>query len=104
MRRRKNTATVYRTIEIEVECEVEIEPGEKAIMWGDNACPGSPPTAEIVSAQTEDGVDVMKLLTEGDIRAIEDRAIEQAGEDEQDARAAAEDDAADAERDRRRGL
>lgn len=79
-RHRHNTTVVTTTIEIDVECEVEIEPGEKEIRWGDNACPGSAPSAEIVSAQTEDGIDVMKLLSESDIRSIEDKAIERADE------------------------
>lgn len=91
----------YRGAEVEIDCTVDydIEPGEKAIRYGDNACPGSDPEVTIntvtVDATGED------ITDECDLDALADDIVEEVGRDEAAAREDAEERRAEERRDAR---
>jgi hypothetical protein len=104
-RRRNDTfaftwATTVYGQELEVECvaEYDLIPGERAIRYGDNACPGSDAEVQVTSVRVEEtGEDVTALV---DLDSLAEDILLEVGESERDAREAAAEDAADARRDR----
>jgi hypothetical protein len=98
--------TVMRTIELDVEIDVEIEPGSpdhynRSIGGPGGWSPGCPPSAEVVEIRSASGsiLRVTDELTRAELASIRDAAIEQAGEAEEDAAAAHADDERDRLRD-----
>ncbi len=93
------TTEVYG-LEVEPECvaEYDLIPGERAIMYGDNACAGSDPEVQVISVRIEaTGEDVTDKV---DLDGLAEDILLEVGESERDAREAAAEDAADARRDR----
>jgi hypothetical protein len=95
----------HEDVDYRVECN--LTPGESEIRWGDNARPGCGPEVEILRV-TEDapgGAERPDLLeaAQKDFERISERAVEQAADDEDCARSAADDHAIDAARDARLG-
>ena len=98
-----------RTIEVEVEVVCSVTPGEpeQGRTYACGGVPASGPEVEIIEATTETGgIDVRRLLTDEDRRAIEEDATEQAqeaadeGEDPDDANDRRRDDEYDARSER----
>ena len=90
----------YHGHELETECVVEFDliPGERAIRYGDNACPGSDPEVQVITVRVEEtGEDVTDQC---DLDSIAEDILIDVGESERDAMEAAAEDAADARRDR----
>jgi hypothetical protein len=95
MKRKRNTNQTtsyshveqYRGHELETPCTVvyDVEPGEKAVRCGDNACPGADPDCEIFSVTIDaTGEDI---TDEADLDAIKDSILEdyaasEAGDDD----------------------
>jgi len=93
-------AETYHGHELETECvaEYDLIPGERAIMYGDNACPGSDPEVQVTRVTVEaTGEDVTEAV---DLDGLAEDILIEVGESERDAREAAAEDAADARRDR----
>ena len=90
MRSRK--LTVNTTLELDVEVECSVTPGSRAYFdrgWG-NWLPGDPPEVEILRVLVN-GVDVgTAALGDDQIAAIEEAALEDAGEPDDDHDAAYE--------------
>ncbi len=99
------TVTICRTIEIDVEIDLEVTAGtsdhyDRSLGGPGGWSPGSPPEAEILEIRSAGGarLNIADELTRAEIASIHDAAVEQAIEADEDAEAAAADD----ERDRRR--
>lgn len=105
------TVTVRRTLEIDVEIECTVTPGEpdhydRSLGGPGGWSPGCGPEVEIVTISTEKGalLNILDELDQRTIGRIEDDAIEAAAEDEQDERDDYDDRRVDAYRDRMRGI
>ena len=93
--------TVYGE-EIEVDCEVEYDvvPGERAIMYGDNACAGSDPEVQVITVRVEStGEDVTESVDLDDVAAD---LLDTVVESERDRLEAMREDAAEARAEARR--
>jgi hypothetical protein len=104
--RRSNRETSYTVTEtyhgheLETECTVEydLEPGERAIMYGDSACPGSNPEVQVVTVVVDaTGEDI---TAQCDLDEIAEDILIEVGESERDRAEAEAEDRADARRDR----
>jgi hypothetical protein len=73
-------------IEIDIEVECDVTPGEPEIRWGDNACPGCGPEVEIASAVDDSGRDwTDEILADRDwLASIEEKAVETFSEPDDD--------------------
>ena len=70
-------------IEIETKVEYDYWPGEKMVMWGDNAHPGCDAEIEITSVIWR-GLDITEKLTEEELSAIKTGCFEEVAADRDD--------------------
>ncbi len=70
-------------IEIETEVDYNYIPGEKCVMWGDNAHPGCDAEIEISSVMWR-GIDITEKLTNEEISTITTACFEEVAEDNED--------------------
>jgi hypothetical protein len=82
------TLTITRTIEIDVEFEVEVDGKYRpAVTWKapEHCSPAEYPEVEVVSAETDSGRDVLRLIDAKTLESVQDEALELAMEAESDA-------------------
>ncbi len=100
------TLTFTRTVEVDVEFEAEIDPAEKGTprTMGDPGTPDWPASASVIAASVG-GVGIpLQAIDRGDLRRMEDEALEQALDIDDAFEAAAEDEADRRREDRLLGI